>query len=260
MTRPRILVSNDDGYGADGIRALADAMREVGDVCVSAPARNCSGASSSLSINREIKVEQFAADAHVVHGTPTDSVHLALTVSGILPWPKPDLTVSGINCGSNLGDDTIYSGTVAAALESVLLGVPAIAFSLVPAPGEFPPQRFADAAEAARDFVLMTMEHASLPEGMLLNVNIPDIERKKMGAFVATRLGRRHPARNPVCRASGSEDNHRFYTYTMPDQNPQTPAGTDFWALDRNMIAVTPLVSDLTHARHLDETVAGWLQ
>ena len=257
MDRLKILISNDDGFAAAGIVALAGQMREIGEVCICAPARDRSGASSSLTLGK-IRVEKISDSIFSVSGTPADAVHLALVADGILPW-KPDLTVAGINCGSNLGEDTIYSGTVAAAVESALAGIPAIAFSLVPAAGAFPPMHFEDAALAAREFVLKLPAKDSLPANLLLNVNIPDLPRTRMGGFVPTRLGRRE-SRQLVCRERKSDGSGGVYGYTMPEGALAGDAGTDMHALARGEISVTPLICDLTDSRQLQGFVSTWLR
>ena len=258
MDRPKILISNDDGFDAAGIVALAGQMREIGQVCICAPARDRSGASSSLTLGK-IRVEKISEGTFSVSGTPADAVHLALMADGILPW-KPDLTVAGINCGSNLGEDTIYSGTVAAALESALAGIPAIAFSLVPAAGAFPPGHFEAAAAVARELVVKLLAAGSLPAHLLLNVNIPDLPRAQMGGFVPVRLGRRGASRQPLCREGRLDGSGGVYGYTMPDGIAAGEAGTDLHALERHQIAVTPLICDYTDSGQLHGFVSEWLR
>ena len=259
MDRPKILISNDDGIGAEGMVALAEQMRSIGEVCICAPDRNRSGASSSLTLE-SFRIEMVGENEFSVSGTPADAVHMALLADGILPWNRPDITVAGINCGSNLGEDTIYSGTVAAALESALLGIPGVAFSLVPGAGKFPPVRFRDAALAARDLVARLLAEADLPENLLLNVNIPDLPRDRMGGFVPARLGKRGTSRQPQRRGGKPGSRGGTYCYTMPDGSLADEEGTDFGALGRNQIAVTPLICDLTDSRLLDSFVSEWLR
>src|SRR5690349_14224056 len=187
----RILISNDDGYLAPGLSALADALSAIADIVVVAPDSNRSGASNSLTLDRPLSVQQAANGFYFVNGTPTDCVHVALT--GLLDY-VPDLVVSGINNGPNMGDDTLYSGTVAAATEGYLFGIPAIAFSQVNGGWE----HLDAAAKVARDIVLRRFDMLESP--YLLNVNIPNLPYDQMGKPVATRLGRRHQA-EPVIRS-----------------------------------------------------------
>ncbi|MCY4325114.1 MAG: 5'/3'-nucleotidase SurE [Betaproteobacteria bacterium] len=258
MQRPKILISNDDGINADGIAALATAMRKIGPVCVCAPQRDHSGASSSISLGK-IRVKKIRDGEFSVAGTPADSVHLALMAAGILPW-KPDLTVTGINCGANLGEDTIYSGTVAAAIESALTGIPAVAFSLVPAAGAFPPTHFDDAALVAGELVGKLLATDRCPADLLLSVNIPDLPRARMGSFVATRLGSRGASRLPFCREKELDGSSGVYSYTMHDGELAGEPGDDFHALARSQIAVTPLTCDLTDSGPGQEFVSTWLR
>src|SRR5690606_21351177 len=182
----RILVSNDDGYNAPGIEALFHALKGLGELTVVAPETNCSGASNSLTLNRPMSVRQAPNGFYYVNGTPSDCVHIALT--GLLDF-RPDLVVSGINNGANMGDDTLYSGTVAAATEGYLFGIPSIAFSLT----ERGWQHLDTAAYVARQIV---ERHAAqpLPHAVLLNVNIPPVPRESLNGLKVTRLGKRHPS------------------------------------------------------------------
>src|SRR5574343_1212838 len=189
----RILLSNDDGYFAPGLSALAEAMAGLGEIVVVAPEQNRSGASNSLTLDRPLFLKLAANGFYFVNGTPTDCVHLAVT--GMLD-ELPDMLVSGINHGANMGDDTIYSGTVAAATEGYLLGVPAIAVSLVGKSGS----HFATAAHVAHQLVQRYLANP-VKEPMLLNVNVPDIPLAELKGIRVTRLGRRHKA-EPVVKAT----------------------------------------------------------
>jgi 5'-nucleotidase len=245
----RFLVSNDDGYQAHGIRVLAESLRALGEVIVVAPDRNRSGASNSLTLDAPLRVQTADNGFHFVNGTPTDSVHLALT--GLLDV-EPDMVVAGINAGANLGDDVLYSGTVAAAMEGRFLGLPAIAVSLV---GE----QLTHYATAARviERLIGTMQHHPLPADTILNVNVPDLPWEQLQGFEATRLGHRHKAEPAV----QTRDPRGRTIYWVGAAGPEEDAGpgTDFHALRRNCVSITPLQVDLTRYTALD-TVAKWLQ
>ena len=189
----RILVSNDDGYLAPGLQALVDVARRFGDVTVVAPEQNHSGASNSLTLARPLNVSQAANGYYFINGTPTDCVHVALT--GLLD-PLPDLVLSGINNGQNMGDDTLYSGTVAAAMEGHLFGIPSIAFSLVDKGWAH-----LDGAAHWAGLLLQRYLKAPLPRSLLLNVNLPNLPAAEVRGWVGTRLGKRHPS-EPVIRAT----------------------------------------------------------
>jgi 5'-nucleotidase len=244
----RILISNDDGYLAPGINALADALAAVADIVVVAPDSNRSGASNSLSLDRPLSVNRAANGFYFVNGTPTDCVHVALT--GMLDY-QPDLVVSGINNGQNMGDDTLYSGTVAAATEAYLFGIPAIAFSQVN-PGW---EHVESAARVAREIVLRRFE--SLPSPFLLNVNIPNLPYDQLGPLVATRLGRRHQA-EPVIRSQDPRGREIFWI-GAPGACRDAGEGTDFHATAQGQVSLTPLQIDLTHRSQL-ASLAGELE
>jgi 5'-nucleotidase len=237
----RILISNDDGYLAPGIQALADALASIAEVVVVAPDSNRSGASNSLSLDRPLSVSRAANGFYFVNGTPTDCVHVALT--GLLA-EAPDLVVSGINNGQNMGDDTLYSGTVAAATEAYLFGIPAIAFSQVHSGWE----HVDAAAKVARDIVLRRFE--GLPAPFLLNVNIPNLPYEQMGKLAATRLGRRHQS-EPVIRAQDPRGREIFWI-GAPGACRDAGEGTDFHATANGQVSLTPLQVDLTHRDQLD--------
>ncbi|MFL6674326.1 MAG: 5'/3'-nucleotidase SurE [Massilia sp.] len=236
----RILISNDDGYLAPGINALADALAAVADIVVVAPDSNRSGASNSLSLDRPLSVQKAGNGFYFVNGTPTDCVHVALT--GMLDF-RPDLVVSGINNGQNMGDDTLYSGTVAAATEAYLFGIPAIAFSQV----NFGWEHLDAAARVARDIVLRRFD--SLPSPYLLNVNIPNLPYEQLRTVSATRLGRRHQA-EPVIRALDPRGREIFWI-GAPGACRDAGEGTDFHATSQGQVSVTPLQVDLTHKEQL---------
>lgn len=244
----RILVSNDDGYFAPGIVALANAMKALGEVVVVAPEQNQSGASHSLTLNRPLSVHQAENGFRYVNGTPTDCVHIALT--GLLD-ERPDIVVSGINNGLNMGDDTIYSGTVAAAMEGFLFGVPSFAFSLVDKDWT----HLEAAARVARRVVEKVM--ASDPVGpFLLNVNIPSHERVDTAPIVVARLGKRHPS-EPVHRMESPRGGTIYWIGAAGAARDAGP-GTDFHAVANGSVAITPLQIDLTHGDQLDD-VRRWI-
>jgi 5'-nucleotidase len=244
----RILLSNDDGYFAPGLAALAEAMRGMGEVTVVAPERNRSGASNSLTLDRPLHLKEAPNGFFYVNGTPTDCVHLAVT--GMLDH-EPDMVLSGINWGPNMGDDTIYSGTVAAAMEGHLLGVPAIALSL----GSFSGRNFATAGRVARQ---LAERFRDRPFGapLLLNVNVPDVPYEMLQGLRVTRLGRRHKA-EPVVKQI-SPRGETVYWVGAAGAAADAGEGTDFHAVDNNWVSVTPLQIDLTHAGQLGG-VQEWL-
>lgn len=242
----RILISNDDGYLAPGINALADALAAVAEIIVVAPDSNRSGASNSLSLDRPLTVTKAANGFYFVNGTPTDCVHIALT--GMQEAP-PDLVVSGINNGQNMGDDTLYSGTVAAATEAFLFGIPAIAFSQVNSGWA----HIDAAARVARDIVLRRFE--MLPSPFLLNVNIPNLPYEELGPLTPTRLGRRHQA-EPVIRSQDPRGREIFWI-GAPGACRDAGEGTDFHATSQGKISITPLQIDLTHRPQLELLAQG---
>ncbi len=232
----RILISNDDGYLAPGLVALADVLAAIADIVVVAPDSNRSGASNSLSLDRPLTVQQGANGFYFVNGTPTDCVHVALT--GILT-EKPDLVVSGINNGQNMGDDTLYSGTVAAATEGYLFGIPAIAFSQV----QHGWAHLDAAARVAREIVQRRFEQLSSP--YLLNVNIPNLPYESLQGLRATRLGRRHQS-EPVIKSLDPRGRD-IYWIGPPGATRDAGEGTDFHATAQGCVSITPLQIDLTH-------------
>ena len=245
----RILLSNDDGYFAPGLRHLAEALSQVGEITVVAPERDRSGASNSLTLDRPLKLGRASNGFFHINGTPTDCVHMAVT--GLLEH-LPDIVVSGINHGMNMGDDTVYSGTVAAATEGYLLGIPSIAVSLVTGGNN----HFETAARVALDIV-NEFRNNPFPAPILLNVNVPDIPYGELQGREITRLGKRHKA-EPIVKAQ----NPRGETiYWVGAAGPAQDAGegTDFHAVKENRVAITPLQIDLTHYAQLD-SVKNWLR
>ncbi len=245
----RILLSNDDGYFAPGIQALADALAGLGEIVVVAPEQNRSGASNSLTLDRPLFLKQAANGFYFVNGTPTDCVHLAVT--GMLDY-LPDIIVSGINHGANMGDDTIYSGTVAAATEGYLLGIPSIAISLTNHNGEY----FNTAGLVARNLVERFIDNP-IREPVLLNVNVPDIPHADLKGTEVTRLGRRHKAEPVVTMRSPR--NETVYWVGAAGGAADAGPGTDFNAVERGCVSITPLQIDLTHTAQL-AAIANWMR
>ena len=245
----RILLSNDDGYFAPGLAALAEGLRGLGEVIVVAPEQNRSGASNSLTLDRPLYLKKAANGFYYVNGTPTDCVHLAVT--GMLD-ELPDIIVSGINHGANMGDDTIYSGTVAAATEGFLLGIPSIAISLT----SFENNDFATAGMVARDLVTRFISNP-IREPVLLNVNVPDIPYAKLNGMEVTRLGRRHKA-EPVVKMI-SPRNETVYWIGAAGAAADAGPGTDFNAVERGVVSITPLQIDLTHAAQFP-AIRQWMK
>lgn len=245
----RILLSNDDGYFAPGLSALAEALHGLGEVVVVAPEQNRSGASNSLTLDRPLLLKKAANGFHFVNGTPTDCVHLAVT--GMLD-KLPDIIVSGINHGANMGDDTIYSGTVAAATEGFLLGIPSIAVSLT----SFEGNNFATAGLVARELVERFIRDP-LRAPVLLNVNVPDMPYADLKGMEVTRLGRRHKA-EPVVKMI-SPRNETVYWVGAAGAAADAGPGTDFNAVERGFVSITPLQIDLTHAAQLP-AIRQWMK
>jgi 5'-nucleotidase len=244
----RILVANDDGYLAPGLAALADRMRNLGEVFVIAPESNHSGASNSLTLSRPLTVREASNGFLYVNGTPTDCVHIALT--GLFDG-RPDLIVAGINNGQNMGDDTIYSGTVAAAMEGYLFGVPSIAFSHVDKGHE----HLDAAAQVAADLVERFVR-APLAGPVLLNINIPNRPLDELRGLRVTRLGKRHHS-EPVIRSANPQGEPIYWIGPAGVAKDAGP-GTDFHAVENGYVSVTPLQIDLTHRGQIG-AVEQWL-
>lgn len=245
----RFLLSNDDGYLAKGLATLANALRPFGQLEVFAPERNRSGASNSLTLDRPLRVKQGENGFCFVDGTPTDCVHLAIT--GLMEQ-KPDMVVAGINHGANLGDDVLYSGTVAAAMEGRFLGVPAIAVSLNGHAGE----HFDTAAKIVVR-VIQRLALEPLPADTILNINVPDLPLDQIAGIEATRLGHRHQAEAMV--SASDPRGLPVYWIGAPGLEADAGPGTDFDAMRRHCVSITPLHVDLTRYTALDH-VASWLK
>ncbi|BCL71241.1 5'-nucleotidase SurE [Vibrio nigripulchritudo] len=244
----KILLSNDDGVHAQGIHELKSALEDIAEVVVVAPDRNRSGASNSLTLESPLRVIELEPNVFSVQGTPTDCVHFAL--NELMKDDKPDLVVSGINHGANLGDDVLYSGTVAAAMEGHFLGVQAIAISLS---GK---QHFKTAAHVAKQLVEQHLSHP-IPTNRLINVNVPDIPVSELKPYKVTRLGARHHAEDMIKQ----KDPRGLDIYWLgpPGKEQDAGEGTDFHAITSGLVSVTPLQVDLTAHESLP-SMENWLK
>ena len=239
----KILISNDDGYQAPGIVALYEALKDVAEVEVIAPEQNNSAKSNALTLHSPLYVQRASNGFRYVNGTPADCMHIALT--GLLGY-RPDLVVSGINNGANMGDDTIYSGTVGAAMEGYLFGVPAIAFSQV----EKNWAHLDVAAQKARELVLQMSNHQLIGgNAWLINVNIPNLPLDKLGHIKLCRLGRRHAAESVITQTNPRGET--MYWIGAAGAVKDDADGTDFHATTLGHISMTPLKVDLTDHDHL---------
>ncbi|AWB58548.1 MULTISPECIES: 5'/3'-nucleotidase SurE [unclassified Colwellia] len=237
----RILLSNDDGVHADGIKVLFDELAKFFDVTVVAPDRNCSGASNSLTLLNPLRAHTLENGFISVNGTPTDAVHLG---AAQLMKPQPDLVVAGINHGANLGDDTIYSGTVAAATEGRHLGMPAIAVSLVSSE----PKHFQTAAVVTAKFIERLKLHP-LPSDQIININVPDVPLEQLKGIQVTRLGNRHKAE--TMKKVKDPWQRDIYWYGPLGQELDAGVGTDFHAIANGYASITPLTIDMTAYKSL---------
>ncbi|EIT7144834.1 5'/3'-nucleotidase SurE [Vibrio vulnificus] len=249
QTKPlRILLSNDDGVFAEGIRTLANELSTLAEVIIVAPDRNRSGASNSLTLEQPLRVTCVEENVYSVQGTPTDCVHFAL--NELLKNDLPDLVLSGINHGANLGDDVLYSGTVAAAMEGHFLGVQSIAFSLV---GK---SHFKTAAIIAKQIVEQHLAKP-IPTNRLLNINIPDLPLEQLKEIRVTRLGARHHAENMIKQLDPR--GHEIYWLGPPGKEQDAGEGTDFHAIEQGYVSITPLQVDLTAHESL-RAMDTWLK
>ncbi len=247
----KILVCNDDGYRAEGIARLRAALMDLGEVTVVAPDRNRSGAGNSLTLDVPLRIFESEPGVYYVPGTPTDCVHLA--ISGVFDF-EFDMVASGVNDGANLGDDVLYSGTVAAAIEGRFLGLPTLAVSLCTVPGSG--RHFDTAARVARLLVTGLLRRP-LDAAMILNVNVPDLPFEQLSGFESTRLGFRHRSA-PVIPASDPKG-HPVYWVGPAGPGQDAGEGTDFHAIACGRVSVTPLSIDLTRHAALPD-IARWLQ
>lgn len=243
-----ILLSNDDGYRAPGLEKLAAALAESDLVTVVAPDRDRSGASNSLTLERPVRVNMAENGFYFVNGTPTDCIHLAIT--GLLD-EDPDMVISGINAGANMGDDVLYSGTVAAAMEGRFLGLPAIAVSMT----SFDPLHY-DTGVKAITSIIERLRDKSLPQTSILNVNVPDVHWSEISGFKVTRLGNRHKSEGVIRQTDPR--GHSVYWVGPPGSAQDAGEGTDFHAVEHNFISITPLQTDLTRYDSLQE-LKDWL-
>ncbi len=244
----RILLSNDDGYQAPGLKALAEGLAAIATITVVAPERNRSGASNSLTLERPLRTHTMESGFISVDGTPTDCVHLAIT--GLLK-DEPDMVVSGINDGANMGDDVLYSGTVAAATEGRFLGFPAIAVSMA----SHAPKHFETGARVAMEMVQRICQHP-LSADTIMNVNVPDLPYEALKGYQATRLGHRHKA-EPVVKSTDPRGRVIYWVGPAGAEQDAGP-GTDFYAVRAGYVSVTPLKIDLTRHELLPE-IQDWL-
>ncbi len=244
-----ILISNDDGYKSKGIQVLINELKKIAQITVVAPSRNRSGASSSLSLDRSIKVTKKEDSFYFLSGTPTDCVHIALT--GLMQT-LPDMVISGINHGPNLGDDTIYSGTVAAAIEGYLLDIPSFAISM----GSVNPKHFETAAKVTSDLIKL-YNKKKVSSASLLNINVPDIPYDELKGLEVTRLGKRHAAEKAMEKKHTQKES-LYWIGEVGQPNDGGP-GTDFYALKNNLVSISPIHPDLTDFKKIEIT-KNWIK
>jgi len=236
----KFLLSNDDGYLAPGINELAHILSSVGEVVIVAPEENKSASSSSLTLKNPLTIIEHKKNIYYINGTPTDCVHIAL--SGFLKF-KPDMVISGINDGPNMGDDTIYSGTVAAAMEGYLLDIPSLAISM----SQYDPKYYATAGQVALDLI---PKIKNLQQSMLLNINVPDLPYDQLKGTEITRLGKRHKA-EPIIHHPNQNNKLMYWVGAAGEPNDGGP-GTDFFAIKNEKVSISPIISDLTNFNKLD--------
>ena len=244
-----ILISNDDGYKSKGIQVLINELKKIAQINVVAPSRNRNGASSSLSLDRSIKVTKKEDSFYFLSGTPTDCVHIALT--GLMQT-LPDMVISGINHGPNLGDDTIYSGTVAAAIEGYLLDIPSFAISM----GSVNPKHFETAAKVTSDLIKLYNKR-KVSSASLLNINVPDIPYDELKGLEVTRLGKRHAAEKAM-KKKHTQKESLYWIGEVGQPNDGGP-GTDFYALKNNFVSISPIHPDLTDFKKIEIT-KNWIK
>jgi 5'-nucleotidase len=247
------LVSNDDGVNATGIKALAESLKKLGEVTIYAPNRDRSGASNSLTLTSPLRINKVEENRFSVSGTPTDCVHMALT--GLMK-EKPDMVVSGINNAANLGDDVLYSGTVAAAIEGRFLGLPAIAISLATNHGN-QERRYFETAQHFLNLIISKLIIKNISTDTILNINIPNLPMEKVKGIQVTRLGHRHQAENTI----QDKDPRGKNIYWIGPAGPEADAGagTDFYAIKQGFVSITPLQTDMTNHSLINE-LNDWSQ
>ena len=238
----KILISNDDGYKSKGIKALIKELKTIADLVIVAPDRNRSGSSSSLTLDKAVKVNKLEKNFYYINGTPTDCVHIALT--GLINF-VPDLVISGINHGPNMGDDTIYSGTVAAAMEGYLLNIPSFAISM----GNENPKFFETGAKVIVD--LIKLYNKKKLGSMLLNVNVPDIPYEELKGMEITRLGKRHAAESAI-KSEENKSEVLYWIGAAGEPNDGGP-GTDFNSIRKMIVSITPIHADLTDYQNIQK-------
>ena len=243
-----LLLSNDDGIQAIGLKYLADSLSKIGKITVVAPNRNHSASSNSLTLDRPSRAQKLSENWYSVDGTPTDCVHLAIT--GLIN-EEPNIVVSGMNAGANLGDDVIYSGTVAAAMEGRFLGLPAVAISIT----SFQPSYFEDAAQMSYEMI-SKLTTTQLPNDVIININIPDLPKEEINGIQTTRLGNRHKA-EPVIQAEDPRGKPIYWVGAAGPEQDSGP-GTDFHAIKNGYVSVSPMHLDLTHYKVMQE-VSDWV-
>jgi 5'-nucleotidase len=244
----RILLSNDDGYFAPGLNILAEHISKIAEIIVVAPERDHSGASNSLTLDRPLTIRTASNGYQFVNGTPTDCVHLAVT--GLLN-ELPDMVISGINDGANMGDDTIYSGTVAAAMEGYLLGIPSFAVSM----SNHNATHFETAAKIIVELI-QRYKKTGFPPPLLLNINVPDLPYEQLQGMEVTRLGKRHKAERVIKAVTPRRET--VYWVGAAGNAQDAGKGTDFFAVEHQRVSLTPLHVDLTQYKQLD-SVKNWL-
>ena len=246
----RILLSNDDGFIAQGINCLRDSLSEIADVLTIAPDRDRSGSSNSLTLEIPLRITERGTNFYSVNGTPTDCVHLALT--GLYDNKEPDIVISGINSGPNMGDDVIYSGTVAAAMEGRNLGLPAIAVSM----SSYKPNHYASGAKAIVEMLEKLPSLTDQDITSIFNINVPDLPWSEIKGTQVTRLGKRHKA-EPVIKSTDPRGDEIFWVGPVGEQE-DAGEGTDFYAIENGYISVTPIHIDLTQYSAIQAT-KDWL-
>ncbi len=239
----KILISNDDGVYAPGLAVLADVVSEMAEISVVAPDRDRSGVSNSLTLNRPVRLTKMPNGFVSVDGTPTDCVHVAIT--GYLDY-EPDMVIAGINSGANLGDDVLYSGTVAAATEGRFLGYPALAVSL----GGEEHLHYHTAANVVRKLIHHLIKYP-LPADTILNINVPDVPYEQLKGFQVTRLGERHRAK-PAIKTQDPRGRTIYWVGPAGSEQNAGP-GTDFYAIANGYVSITPLQVDLTRYGVIDQ-------
>ena len=236
----KFLLSNDDGYQSPGINELAHTLSTIGEVVIVAPEENKSASSSSLTLKNPLTITEYKENIYFINGTPTDCVHIAL--SGFLKF-KPDMVISGINDGPNMGDDTIYSGTVAAAMEGYLLDIPSLAISM----SQYDPKHYSTAGQVVLDLI---PKIKNLQQSILLNINVPDIPYNELQGTEITRLGKRHKA-EPIIHHPNQNDKLMYWVGAAGEPNDGGP-GTDFFAIKNEKVSISHIISDLTNFNKLD--------